>query len=420
MDRIIQQLFDQCPQNSLVDLPCGEFQGPFYIRKPCMIMGHNTVLWAKQGPVLVVESQQVTLKNLRIETMKQAPHEICLQAPTTINMEDVAVNGPVQGILGEEGQWQLPRMLDCGCFPAHQEASFYFEMEVPVSVTLVSRIDGLRIHPVALSPGKHKVSLLLEALPENMCVYGELLVISRLVHRIYIAGKTGMKGNFEEKGPLFAVQDRPVAHSLMSSENSKLPLPCQSAGSSLPAMFTTPSFKPDPASLLIKGQKLKLDDCMTGRIQMTLFYEANGAAMEVEPYVFVLGEDEKITREKDFVFFGNQIAQGGAIRYWPENQKTVEVDVHKLSSAVKRVVVVYAIYGDNPEDDFSKIHSLMITMQSSKNSPLYFAPRDLKNEKAVVAFEFYRYQGQWKLSAVGGGYQDGLKALCRSYGLEVI
>ena len=81
---------------------------------------------------------------------------------------------------------------------------------------------------------------------------------------------------------------------------------------------------------------------------------------------------------------------------------------------------VYAIYGDNPEDDFSKIHSLMITMQSSKNSPLYFAPRDLKNEKAVVAFEFYRYQGQWKLSAVGGGYQDGLKALCRSYGLEVI
>ncbi len=160
MDRIIQQLFDQCPQNSLVDLPCGEFQGPFYIRKPCMIMGHNTVLWAKKGPVLVVESQQVTLKNLRIETMKQAPHEICLQAPTTINMEDVAVNGPVQGILGEEGQWQLPRMLDCGCFPAHQEASFYFEMEVPVSVTLVSRIDGLRIHPVALSPGKHKVSLL--------------------------------------------------------------------------------------------------------------------------------------------------------------------------------------------------------------------------------------------------------------------
>ena len=47
--------------------------------------------------------------------------------------------------------------------------------------------------------------------------------------------------------------------------------------------------------------------------------------------------------------------------------------------------------------------------------PLY----DLQKETTVIAIDFYRYKGIWKVSAIGAGYIDGLKKLCESYGLEV-
>ena len=43
----------------------------------------------------------------------------------------------------------------------------------------------------------------------------------------------------------------------------------------------------------------------------------------------------------------------------------------------------------------------------------------LNLEKTVVALEFYRYKGDWKVQFVGAGYHSGLRTLCESYGVEV-
>ncbi|MNV94724.1 General stress protein 16U [compost metagenome] len=37
---------------------------------------------------------------------------------------------------------------------------------------------------------------------------------------------------------------------------------------------------------------------------------------------------------------------------------------------------------------------------------------------AVVAGELYRNRSEWKFNPVGAGYPGGVKALCKSYGLE--
>lgn len=31
----------------------------------------------------------------------------------------------------------------------------------------------------------------------------------------------------------------------------------------------------------------------------------------------------------------------------------------------------------------------------------------------------YKNNGEWKFNAIGSGFQDGLEALCRNYGLDV-
>ena len=40
-------------------------------------------------------------------------------------------------------------------------------------------------------------------------------------------------------------------------------------------------------------------------------------------------------------------------------------------------------------------------------------------ETALVVCEIYRNGSDWKFNAVGAGYQGGLAALCRSFGVNV-
>jgi hypothetical protein len=40
-------------------------------------------------------------------------------------------------------------------------------------------------------------------------------------------------------------------------------------------------------------------------------------------------------------------------------------------------------------------------------------------ETALVVCEIYRKNGEWKFNAVAAGYQGGLEALCRNYGVDV-
>ena len=48
----------------------------------------------------------------------------------------------------------------------------------------------------------------------------------------------------------------------------------------------------------------------------------------------------------------------------------------------------------------------------------YDLTEDFSIETAIVIAELYRHNGEWKFNAVGAGYQGGLEALCRGYGVN--
>jgi tellurium resistance protein TerD len=49
----------------------------------------------------------------------------------------------------------------------------------------------------------------------------------------------------------------------------------------------------------------------------------------------------------------------------------------------------------------------------------YDLEEDFSIETALVVGEIYRKDGEWRFNAIGSGYQGGLEALCRSYGVNV-
>lgn len=49
----------------------------------------------------------------------------------------------------------------------------------------------------------------------------------------------------------------------------------------------------------------------------------------------------------------------------------------------------------------------------------YDLGEDFSIETALVVGELYRHNGEWKFSAIGSGYQGGLAALAKDFGLQV-
>lgn len=49
----------------------------------------------------------------------------------------------------------------------------------------------------------------------------------------------------------------------------------------------------------------------------------------------------------------------------------------------------------------------------------YDLGEDFSIETAIVVGELYRYNGEWKFTAIGSGYQGGLAALGRDFGVNI-
>ena len=96
------------------------------------------------------------------------------------------------------------------------------------------------------------------------------------------------------------------------------------------------------------------------------------------------------------------------------------VNLSTLPAEVEKVAVVFSIYGERAQDNFSKLAEVALQIKVSDKEVWRFPIIDLSIERTIVAALLYRYQGQWKLNAVGAGYQQGLERLLREYGLEVI
>ena len=50
----LQDVIDHGMTYDVIPLPLGEYEGPFYVRKPCTLVGNVTTLWSRQGPALVL------------------------------------------------------------------------------------------------------------------------------------------------------------------------------------------------------------------------------------------------------------------------------------------------------------------------------------------------------------------------------
>ena len=188
---------------------------------------------------------------------------------------------------------------------------------------------------------------------------------------------------------------------------------------------------------LKKGQKVSLskDNPGLSRVVVGLGWDVNafdtGGDFDLDTAAFLLGDNGKVTRAEDFVFYGNLRHPSGAVEHLGDNltgrgdgdDEQIKIDLGRVPETITRIAFTVTIYeADERRQNFGQVANAFIRIvDEAKGEEIlrYDLGEDFSIETAAVFGELYRHNGEWKFNAIGSGYQGGLAALCANYGVDV-
>ncbi len=190
---------------------------------------------------------------------------------------------------------------------------------------------------------------------------------------------------------------------------------------------------------LQKGQRVSLDSSMKLAL-VGLGWDTNrydgGADFDLDASAFLLGENGKLLRDEDFVFYNNLNGRDGAVVHTGDNltgdgdgdDEVIMIDFSKIPSEIKKIAICVTIHdAEARRQNFGQVSNAYIRIAKLSDEfdtvgePVlkFDLEEEFSIETALVVAEIYFKNGEWKFNAVAAGYQGGLEAICRSFGAIV-
>jgi len=188
---------------------------------------------------------------------------------------------------------------------------------------------------------------------------------------------------------------------------------------------------------LVKGQKIDLTkgNPSLKKVIIGLGWDTNkysgGFDFDLDASVFLLGTNGRTNRDEDFIFYNNLKSRNDAVIHTGDNRtgegegddEQIILEFDKMPADIDKMAVTVTIHeaverGQN-FGQVSNAYVRVIDADTNEEVLRYDLGEDFSIETALVVCEIYRNNGEWKFSAIGSGFQGGLAALCRNYGLDV-
>jgi len=186
---------------------------------------------------------------------------------------------------------------------------------------------------------------------------------------------------------------------------------------------------------LQKGQRVSLDKVAPGLTAgfIGLRWDTNvtdtGKDFDLDASVFLLNDQEKLISDNHFIFYNNLTSPDPAksVKHMGDNltgegegdDEVIIVDLRKVPEDVQRIVVTVTIHeADKRGQNFGQVRNAFVRLVdvATKEEVLrYDLEEDFSVETALIMAELYRKDGEWRMNAVGAGYQGGLQALLNRY-----
>lgn len=477
----IQEKFNQNITN-VFEIPEGDFQGPLRITRPCVVDGKSlSSVWTGVGPTISVEVAGVTIKNLKVRAINNTGDKMAQAAIYTAfedtKLENVEVSGQLVGFPNEAEDWRLPSIVPLGKFAAEKPNEFTLQINAAADAVLSTDIQGISVMPPHLTKGQNIIALKTEELRDNTLLYGSIFVKTSVTRKICVTGKAEMKaperhdptGNIQQaqqqqpmpaqqrqpqQQPATTQQRQPQQQPAPTQQRQPQPMPAQQQRPARQFNFNAPpppvpvqrpvqpygpprgqqpqvQATPSPTVVsplaedknvtwLNAGQRISLQEIQSQPLRIAYFHNHSKIKVDMDGYVFMLGGNGKVSRDEDMIFFGNEVSADRSVKVSKDDDMPIVlIDLNKVAPSIEKIAITYSIYGDESRMNFSLIDEPIMRIFSGVKEVYRFRLKDLNLEKTVVATEIYRYKGAWKFNCVGGGYNDGLKKLCESYGVHI-
>lgn len=186
---------------------------------------------------------------------------------------------------------------------------------------------------------------------------------------------------------------------------------------------------------LQKGQRVSLDKVAPGlsAAYIGLGWDVNrtdtGTDFDLDVSLFLLGANEKLVSDKHFIFYNNLTSPDPdkSVQLMGDNRtgagegddEGMVVDFRKIPKDVEKIIVTITIYeADNRKQNFGQVNNAfvrLVNVETKEEVLRYDLDEDFSIETAIIMAEVYRKDGEWRINAVGSGYQGGLQALLNRY-----
>ncbi len=190
---------------------------------------------------------------------------------------------------------------------------------------------------------------------------------------------------------------------------------------------------------LSKGQRVSLDKSLVKAV-IGLGWDTNkydgGYDFDLDASVFLLGENGKVNRDEDFIFYNNLVSRNEAVTHTGDNRtgegegddEVILIDFSKVPSDIQKIAVTVTIFeAEERKQNFGQVSNAYVRVAKMKSDDdmvgeevlRFDLMEDFSIETAIVVCEIYRHGNDWKFNAVASGYQGGLYSLCKDYGVSV-
>ena len=186
---------------------------------------------------------------------------------------------------------------------------------------------------------------------------------------------------------------------------------------------------------LQKGQKIALEKVAPGINAglIGLGWDVNptdtGTDFDLDVSMFLLGDNEKLLSEKHFVFYNNLTSPDSdkSVQLMGDNRtgegtgddEAVIVDFRKVPQNIAKMAVTVTIHeADKRGQNFGQVNNAyvrLVNVETKDEVLRYDLAEDFSIETALIMAEFYRKDNEWRVGAVGSGYEGGLQALLNRY-----
>ncbi|TCM66458.1 tellurium resistance protein TerD [Acinetobacter calcoaceticus] len=187
---------------------------------------------------------------------------------------------------------------------------------------------------------------------------------------------------------------------------------------------------------LNKGGNLSLSktDPNLTKVLVGLGWDArstDGADFDLDASAFLLGANDKVRGEQDFIFYNQPRSAEGSVEHTGDNRtgagdgddESIKIELNTVPADVQKVVITVTIHdAETRRQNFGQVQNAFIRIvndQSQVEIVRFDLNEDYSTETAMVFGELYRHNNEWKFRAVGQGYAGGLRAMCNQYGINI-